>query len=299
MHSTNKRTSPFSGFKAVLCLLLFTLCLSYSQNSHAGDSKHDSMTQKSETELRLGLTASGFHFLLDTLGTAAATSGKREDMYFDVHENSKFLMRRLEPRAKLRIQYRTNECVMQKSWITEQHFSKVQYFTWSATTRSSAHLARSQKSETCQRWRTASQFLLAKVAEGKIKSSEIDAVEEFWKAQIWPPLPDFDTATAHLQGPLVPAAVVHKERWVIHVPKSVGKTVKIQLGKDSNMLTSSQTHSYELEVETKDSSIAAETETLAELSQYLARLGLRPEHTTSQKDYDFFATLENLYATGR
>lgn len=299
MHSTSKRTSPFSGLKTGLCFVSIALCLTDSKSSLASDSKHHAAIQKNETELRLGLTASGFHFLIETLGAAVAKSGKREDMYFDVHENSKFLMRRLEPRAKLRIQYRTNECVMQKSWITEQHFSKVQDFTWSATTRSSAQLARSQKSETCQRWRTASQFLLAKVAEGKINASEVDAVEAFWKAQIWPLLPEYDTATAHLQGPLVPAAVVHKDRWVFNVPTSVGKTVKIQLGKDSNMLTSSQTHSYELEVETKDSSIAAETETLAELSQYLARLGLRPEHTTSQKAYDFFSTLENLYATGR
>jgi hypothetical protein len=253
---------------------------------------------KNETELRLRLTAQGFEHLLK-MWSGHAEFSQRTDMYFDTHENQQFLLRRLQPRAKLRLQERAHECVAQKSWIVEQHISPTDGFIWTATTRASAFAKHSDASETCRRQKKSGQFLTVKVAAGAIEPNEIRELEGFWSKQPWPKLDAFDSATAHLQGPLVPAAIVKKQRWTLKYTSSSTKTFKIQLGRDTDLLGSRYPENYELEVEVKDSSVSAEIETLDELSSFLLRSGLTPAGTNPQNSYDFFKELENLYAKGR
>ena len=295
--TTKDRTASFRK-PAFLNPTLWTLWFAAPLFAAAAPDHKKPDSIKSETELRLRLTQRGFEHLFK-LWSGRAEFYQRIDMYFDTHEHEQFLLRRLEPRAKLRLQDRGRECVAQKSWLEEQHVTPSEGFLWTASTRSAADTKHTNESETCRRQLTTANFISQAAAVGKINAHDIAVLEQVWAKQSWPKLFAFDSSTAHLQGPTVPAAFVKKQRWSIKFTSSSYKPVKIQLGRDTDLLGSGQPENYELEVETKDSSVSAEQETLHELSAYLARSGLSPADTNPQNSYDFFKRLENLYANGR
>lgn len=252
-------------------------------------------TQKSETELRIGLTEAGFNQLL-TKWIEKSDASARADLYFDVFEDNHFLIRRSEPKAKLRIQNRKDEIVLQKSWIDDQQTLESNGFVWRATTRTSAVDRLSRKSETKSRVGDSISILAARSATNSIQKVDIDHLREVWDAQHWPSLDSYDHGTAHLKGPVIPAAFVLKERWIRTSDVCDGRPLGLQLGRDSDILGQGHPTSYELEVEIKNTSIAEEQNIINCLSAFLSKQGLSREQTSSQKSYDFFQRLENLFA---
>jgi hypothetical protein len=253
---------------------------------------------KIETELRLRLTREGFEHLLD-LWRGKSQFSERTDMYFDKHAGSRFLIKQMEPRAKLRLQDRGDECVLQKSWLTEQHTASSGGFVWTAATRSAAFSKHDAKSETCRRQMKSANFLLEKVSSEHISRNEIHELENDWARQSWPQHLAYDSGTAKLKGSLIPAAIVKKQRWVTTFVSATSKPLKIQLGRDTDLFANGQPENYELEIEAKDSSVEAERKILDELSDLLWRSGITPADTNPQNIYNFFQHLENLYANGR
>lgn len=262
-------------------------------NAKAGDS-HDT-TQKSETELRIGLTEAGFNQLL-TKWIEKSDASARADIYFDVFEKNQFLIRRSEPKAKLRIQNRKDEIVLQKSWIDDQQTLESNGYFWSATTRTSAVDRLSRKSETKKRVADSISILSARSTNNSIQKVDLDYLREVWDAQAWPSLDSYDHGTAHLKGPVIPAAFVLKERWIRTIEVCDGRPLGLQLGRDSDILGQGRPTSYELEIEIKNTSIAEEQNIINCLSGFLSKQGLSPDQTSHQKGYDFFQRLENLFA---
>ncbi|MEN9808578.1 MAG: hypothetical protein RLZZ488_145 [Pseudomonadota bacterium] len=283
-------------------IALLSLCLVSAElanqtlNAASADANPDVPAhQKRETELRLGLTEEGFNILFNRW-CAHLEASRRTDSYFDVFEGEQFLFRRQEPRAKLRIQTRDKELVAQKSWVIESHTTQSSGFLWSATTRTAASEKHPLGGKTHARLSSTLQ-LLDDATQNVAKPDGLTAqLQMLWSVQSWPAHADFDDGTRHLRGPLVPAAVVSKERWLIPVTLPDGRTGQLQLGRDYDELTADRSVSFELELELKNTSVADEQATLTTVSRFLLLQGLRPQNTTSQKTNDFFRTLENLYS---
>ncbi|MEN9827295.1 MAG: hypothetical protein RI953_3040 [Pseudomonadota bacterium] len=266
--------------------------------AEAAQKSDDVSAEKTETELHLGLTENGFNRLLQRWQKSSAGS-KRIDHYFDVFRNGRFLVRREEPRAKLRIQNRPDELVIQKSWINQQRMFSAGGFQWSAAERTSANVKFSRKSLTKERCDRSLMFLQNKTQQQDINAEEISQIQQVWHSQTWPKLDSFDSATADLQGPLMPAAIVLKERWQIPVQTVSGQTFKLQLGRDSDVLGQGKPTSFELEIELKDASTEDADEAAELIGSFLQNEGLQAKETSALKGYDFFQRLENLYSTAR
>lgn len=278
-----------------VCLVSAEICPRITNTALADKNPDLPVQQKRETELRLGLTEEGFNILFNRW-CAHLEASRRTDSYFDVFEEQQFLFRRQEPRAKLRIQTRDRELVAQKSWIVESHTTQSSGFLWSATTRTAASEKHPLGGKTHARLSATLQLLNDTTQNVAKPDGLMSQLQKLWSVQSWPAHADFDESTRHLRGPLVPAAVVSKERWLIPVTLPDGRTGQLQLGRDSDELSAERSASFELELELKNTSVADEQATLAAVSRFLLLQGLRPQNTTSQKTNDFFRTLENLYS---
>ncbi|NBW81582.1 hypothetical protein EBR21_07495 [bacterium] len=265
------------------------------QKAQAAQRSEDQMAEKTETELHLGLTEGGFNRLLQRW-QKNSTSSKRVDHYFDVFRNGRFLVRSEEPRAKLRIQNRTEELVIQKSWLNQQRMFSAGGYQWNTTDRTSANVKYALKSLTKERCDQSLTFLQDKTRRQEINPDEMSLIQKIWQGQTWPKLDSFDEATADLRVPVMPAAIVLKERWQIPLQTVSGQAFKLQLGRDSDVLGQGQPTSFELEIELKDGSSDDVDEAAELIGSFLRDEGLQLEETTSVKAYDFFQRLENLYS---
>lgn len=260
----------------------------------ADEDKKDSITQKTEIELHLGLNEDGFNRLLRRWQKKSSAS-KRIDHYFDIFRSGAFLIHHIEPRGKLRIQQRSDEVVVQKSWIDFLQSFAAGGYTWNSTQRSSANSKIQITSATKQRCDQSLLFLQNRAGQGHFSLDDFWQIQASWQNQKWPKLESFDAATAKLQAPLVPAAVVLKERWQIPFESFAGQTFKLQLGRDSDLLGQDAPKRYELEIELKDVSSEDVSEAAELIGSFLQDEGLDAEDTTSAKTHDFFQRLETLY----
>lgn len=290
-----------SGLSSLLCfafVISTAAFLGLSTKALANNNRQlpdSSSNEKQETELRLGLTQDGFNCLLGQWADKSEHSF-RSDLYFDVFEDEKFLIRRSEPRAKLRIQERQDELVVQKSWIDNQDFVTSNDFVWSVTTRSSSSDRFASESSTQDKYNSTRALLGKAVAKNSIQKSELTNLQKLWSTHTWPTLDSYDHGTSALQGPLIPAAIVRKERWSFPIKLSNGKSYKIQFGRDTDALLQSQPQNFELEVEIRKPSLDTDADLISSLSQFLREHGLTKDQTSTLKTYDFFQRLENLFA---
>jgi len=249
---------------------------------------------KTESELHLGISEAAFNAIARQVGLAHAEI-QRTDVYFDVHEDRKFQLRRNLPQAKLRIQMRESELVLQKSWVQLQQEFSVSKYTWLATTRTSSNLKQRYSGETGDRVRFSLPFLLSLVQQNTVTSEQKRLLQETWSGVSWPKLNEFDSATKTVHKNWIPAAVVHKERWTIKIPSQNDTHVVLQLGRDSDALGQGKPVSFEIESELKNSSEEEIREVASSATLWLESLGIEANETTARSSHDFFTRLETIY----
>jgi len=283
-----------AGMSAFSLFLILIVSLSAQAKSADPASHQTSNKIRTETEIRLRLSEQGFYQLWSSWGPKLKRS-TRIDLYFDVFKGENFLIRRGETRAKLRIQNRSDQLVVQKSWIEQRREIQFDGFHWNVTTRTSATDKYSKTDDIYSYWGASTSLLVRTANSGYLSEDDELSLINTWLRQRWPRLASYDLGTQSYAGPLRPAALVHKERWTHAVSLNSGKTVTLQLGRDSDVLTTAHPKSFELEIEFQGSTLDDENQLISEMSTYLIHQGLSSNQTNPTTIYDFFETLENMY----
>jgi hypothetical protein len=269
------------------------LALSFALHSFSQASASQGEKIKTESELHLGITEAAFNRVAHAL-ELGKPHAERTDLYFDIHEGGQFQLRRSIASAKLRIQLRADELVLQKSWIKNQQELSSSGFLWMATTRSSAKLKGNYTGNTSDRVRFTLPLIKSIAQANLMTENQKSLLASSWASVSWPKLEEFDLATEVLGEEFVPAAIVRKQRWVVEL-KGQGKTIIVQIGRDSDVLGDGKPTSFEIESELENASTETIEEITARISKWLESLGVEAPQTSPRSSADFFMRLENLY----
>lgn len=276
-------------WRVILCLSALSVTSAFTQAKAAHPEK-----TKTESELHLGISEAAFNRIARELNLAHAQI-QRTDVYFDVHKNREFHLRRNIPHAKLRVQMRADELVSQKSWVQNQQEIAASNYIWLATTRTSANLKQRYSSETGDRIRFTVPFLISIVQQKTMTPEQRKLLEETWSGISWPKLQEFDKTTSNVSKNFIPAAVVHKERWIVKIPGRESSFITVQLGRDSDALGQGKPVSFEIESELESSSTEEMSDVANAASNWLQSLGIETAETSARSSHDFFSRLESIY----
>lgn len=279
-------------FQLVLRLVIAVQAVVLAANARADELIIEKI--KEETELHLGVNESVFKKLESSLQLHSPTK-LRTDYYFDIPQKNQFYMRRNVTPAKLRVQKRADQVVLQKSWIRHQSTHISQGFLWMKTTRVSSSVKKPLNDNTGLRLEHSQSLLENSVKDSQISHDSKTYLEGLWLPEVWPRLSEFDSSIAKSIGSFVPAAIVSKERWLLDIQTMNGQGLTLQLGRDSDVLGSGRPQSYEIEAELKDSAPNTSMQVAEAISHWLQSYGIEPEETSPHSTHDFFGRLEQLY----
>lgn len=291
MFSHMTKHPSWMNFKNIFCFLLSVLL---SLTTYASNKASEKESVKTETELHLAISQEAFNHIIASHDLALAGE-QRTDFYFDAHDGEKFLMRANIAPAKLRIQKREQGFISQKSWIKQQSVLHSSGFNWLYTTRISAASKHQENGQTSKRLILSQEVLETAVQTGVILPSEKKEFASLWKPHSWPKLPEFDHVTSKFNGQIIPAAIVHKERWLLQISTLRGDVIDLQLGRDSDVLGHGLPQAFEIEAELKTNSTLKDAEIVDATSEWLLALGISPTHTSPRTSHNFFERLEKLY----
>lgn len=284
--------TPKTRFQLVVRLVIAVQAVVLTANARADQPLKEKT--KEETELRLGVNESAFKKLESAFELYSPTK-LRTDYYFDIPQKNQFYMRRSVTPAKLRVQKRVDQVVLQKSWIQHQSTHISQGFQWMKTTRVSSSVKKPLNDNTGRRLEYSQSLLENLVKDSQISHHSKTYLEELWRPEVWPRLSEFDSSMAKSIGSFVPAAIVSKERWLLGIQTMNGEDLTVQLGRDSDVLGTGRPQSYEIEAELKDSSPKTSAQVAEAISHWLQSYGIDPEETSPHSSHDFFRRLEQLY----
>lgn len=284
--------TPKTRFQLVVRLIIAVQAVVLPANARADQSLKEKT--KEETELHLGVSESAFKKLESAFELYSPTT-LRTDYYFDIPQENLFYMRRSVTPAKLRVQKRVDQFVLQKSWIQHQSTHISRGFRWMKTTRVSSSVKKPLNDNTGRRLDYSQSLLENSVKESQISHHSKTYLEELWLPEVWPRLSEFDSSMAKSIGSFVPAAIVSKERWLLDIQTMNGEELTVQLGRDSDVLGSGRPQSFEIEAELKDSAPNTSVQVAEAISHWLQSYGIDPEETSPQSSHDFFRRLEHLY----
>jgi len=284
--------TPTTRLQRILRLVVALAAVVLTSNASADHSVKEKT--KEETELHLGVSESAFKKLESAFELYSPTT-LRTDFYFDIPQNNQFYMRRNVTPAKLRVQKRADQVVLQKSWIQHQSTHISQGFRWMKTTRVSSSVKKPVNGNTGLRLEYSQSLLENSIKNSQISQGSKTYLEELWHPEVWPRLSEFDSSMVKSIGSFVPAAIVSKERWLLNIKTLNGEDLTVQLGRDSDVLGSGRPQSYEIEAELKDSSPKTSVQVAEAISHWLQSYGIEPAETSPHSSHDFFRRLEQLY----
>lgn len=284
--------TPTTRFQRILRLVIAASAIVLTSNASADQPVKEKT--KEETELHLGVSESAFKILESAFELYSPTT-LRTDYYFDIPQKNQFYMRRNVTPAKLRVQKRADQVVLQKSWIRHQSTHISQGFLWMKTTRVSSSVKKPLDDNTGLRLEHSQSLLENSVKDSQISHDSKTYLEELWLPEVWPRLSEFDSSIDKSIGSFVPAAIVSKERWLLDIQTMNGEGLTVQLGRDSDVLGSGRPQSYEIEAELKDSAPNTSVQVAEAISSWLRSYGIEPEETSPHSSHDFFRRLEQLY----
>jgi len=249
---------------------------------------------ETETEIRITLSESAFEKIHSTLNLEEPAK-TRIDTYFDIATDGVFLRKRNVPQAKQRIQQKSRELTLQKSWMINQQIVNELGFTYTVSKKISSKKDFNTKQSTSNKLQQSHFILHAALTQQTISLDQKRFLQKLWSTIKWPVLKELDDATEHIPGNLVPAAVVTKTRWKVTTQTAKGEKFKIQLGSDSNTLGPKTRTFYELESELTDTSPEDLLSRANAISSFLAECGVHPNETSELSDHDFYDDLEKTY----